>query len=90
MEEVGEGYLGQRDRCANESHGVELHLFEPVGEQAIHVIGTISSYFRSIIAKVQRKRESGFNFDRLGALTKPDIKRMFKENFRIFLSSLMR
>lgn len=70
--------MGRRDRCANESHWVELHLFEPVGEQAIHVIGVgpiSSSYFRSIISnfyleislevKVRGKCESGFNFDQL-------------------------
>ena len=55
----GGGYLDRRDRCANESHWVELHLFEPVGEQAIHVIGVgpiSSSYFRSIISNRESSR----------------------------------
>ena len=62
-----EGYLGQRDRCANESRWVEqLHLFEPVGEQAIRVTGAgpISSYFRSVISnRESRKFEESVKVD---------------------------
>lgn len=56
--------MGQRDRCANESRWVEqLHLFEPVGEQAIRVTGAgpISSYFRSVISN--RKFEESVKVD---------------------------
>lgn len=61
------GYLGQRDRCANESRWAEqLHLFEPVGEQAIRVTGAgpISSYFRSVISnRESRKFEESVKVD---------------------------
>lgn len=59
--------MGQRDRCANESRWVEqLHLFEPVGEQAIRVTGAepISSYFRSVISnRESRKFEESVKVD---------------------------